>query len=344
MKKIILVLFISGFIFSNSVFSQEFDSASAYLDFVSDEQQEITKNMWKYNKAMAHDKSDRNVERKRKNLIKSVEQSIEKIEDAGTFDGEEYKKEVLHNLVLYKNLLRQDYEKIIDMKAVAEKSYDMMEAYINTQEMTSKKMTEAQQLYEENFNAYAKKHNINIVDNETDLGRKMKISGEVFDYYNEIYLMFFKVNFNEVYLLEAVEANNVSAIQQSANALKQSAEDGLAELEKASPYKKDNSLIEQTQKAFEFYLEEVDQKIPKITSFLILNEDFNKIKKAIEDTPKRKRTKEQIDAYNKKVEEVNNAVNDYNKMNNDLYEDRQVVITHLNQANKEFLARHIPND
>ncbi|WP_121665360.1 LIC11966 family surface protein [Mesonia aquimarina] len=344
MKKITLTAFICGFLFCQSIFSQEFSSASAYLDFVSGEQQEITQNMWKYNKAMAHDKSDRNVERKRKNLIKSVEKSIEKIEDAGTFEGEEYKKEVLHNLILYKNLLRQDYEKIIDMKAVAEKSYDMMEAYINTQEMTSQKMTEAQQLYEQNFKAYAKKHNINIVDNETDLGRKMKISGEVFDYYNEVYLIFFKVNFNESYLMDAIEQNNVSAIQQSANALKQSAENGLLELEKIEAYKKDRSLIKSTRKAFEFYIDEVENKIPEITSFLILNEDFAKIKKAIDDTPQRKRTKEQVDAYNKKVKEVNAAVNNYNKLNNDLYEDRQVVINHVNQANEEFLARHIPND
>ena len=344
MKKITLTALVCGILFCQSIFSQEFSSASAYLDFVSNEQQTITKDMWKYTKAVAHDKSDRNIERKRKNLIKSVEKSIKKIEDANTFEGEEYKKQVLNNLVLYKNLLREDYEKVIDMKAVAEKSYDMMEAYINAKEMTSQKMTEAQQLYEDNFKEYAQKHNINIVDTETDLGKKMKISGEVFDYYNEIYLIFFKVNFNESYLMDAIEKNNVSAIQQSANALQQSAEEGLNELEKIEAYKKDNSLLKSTEKAFKFYIDEVENKIPEITSFLILNEDFAKIKKAIDDTPQRKRTKEQVDAYNKKVKEVNAAVNNYNKLNNSLYEDRQVVINRINKANEEFLARHIPND
>ncbi|MDR6302143.1 LIC11966 family surface protein [Mesonia maritima] len=344
MKKItlslLLFLSLSGFLLQ----AQSFDSASAYLDFVSAEQQEITKNMWRYTKAMAHDKSDRNVERKRQQLIKSVEKSIDKIEKADTYEGEEYKKQVLNNLTLYKNLLRQDYEKIIDMKAVAEQSYDSMEAYMNAQEMTNEKMTEAQQLYEENFRKYAEAHNINVIEDETDLGKKMKISGEVFDYYNKLYLMFFKVNFNEMYLMEALEKGDVAAIQQNANALKQSAEEGLRAIEETEKYKNDNSLIKSTEKAFKFYIDQVNNTIPEITSFLVLSEDFEKIKKAIDDTPQRKRTKEQIDAYNKKVNEVNKAGENYNKINNDLYENRQVVINQLNKTNEEFLARHIPND
>ena len=66
---------------------------------------------------------------------------------------------------------------------------------------------------------------------------------------------------------------------------------------------KDQSIINATKKAFEFFIDEGENQIPKITEFLILNEDFEKIKANLEQTAERKPTKEQIDNYNKKVAE-----------------------------------------
>jgi len=342
-RAVLLAVFLA--IFSTpTVFSQQFKSALDYLEFVSNEQQIITKNTWKYTKAIAHSKNDRTIEGRRNSLIKSVERAIQKIEKAKGFDGDEFKKQVLLNLDLNKSLLQQDYAKIIDMKTVAEQSYDAMEAYMLAQELANKKMAEAQQEFEMHYYAYARKHNIDILENDSDLGKKMKISGEVFDHYNQLYLIFFKVYMNEVYLYDAISREDVSAIEQSASALLESSREGLAKLDTVTLYKKDRMLIDATTKVFEFFIDESENKIPVITDFLVANADFEAIRKSLESTPERKRTKEQIDAYNEKVPLINKAVEDYNRTNASLNKKRETVIGNLNESYQRFLAKHIPND
>ena len=324
--------------------AQNFKTATDYLEFVGKEQKAITKNMWRYTKAVAHSKSDRSIDGKRKNLLKSVDRAILKIKKANGFDGDDYKNKILEHLTFNKNLLNQDYAKIIDMKAVAEQSYDAMEAYILAQELADKKMEESQRDYEKHLQEFATKHNINIVENETDLGKKMKISNQVFEHYNDLFLTYFKVYINEVYLWDAIASNDVSAIQQNANALNTAAKEGLEILKTKSTYKNDNSILNATKKVFEFFIDESEHQIPVITEFLILNEDFEKIQAAIDQTPERKRTETQIDNYNKKVKEINEAADNYNKVNAKLHEQRQKMINSLNTTNSKFLSKHIPKD
>lgn len=338
------LLVISLFAISINSFSQNFSNASEYLDFVAAEQEEITKKMWRYTKALAHSKNDRNINSKRKALIKTTEQAIEKIEKADGYDGNEYKNQVLKHMRLNESLLKNEYADIVDMKSVAEQSYDLMEAYILAQELADEKMKESQMEYETNFYAFAAKNNINIIESESDLGKKMAISNEVFQHYNKMYLIYFKVYINEVYLMDALNKQDVSAIQQNANALSQSAKDGLEILKTVETYKNDNSIVESTKSAFEFFIDEADNQIPKLVDFLILNEDFETIKTTFEKTPERKRTKDQIDTYNKKVKEVNKGVKTYNSINQNLNSNRQKALNNLNMTNEKFLARHIPND
>ncbi|MAP55993.1 hypothetical protein [Altibacter sp.] len=344
MKQKLLFISLLAIGFSPLLHAQQFKNALDYLEFISSEQEIITKNMWKYTKAIAHSKNERSVDGSRNSLIKSIERAISKIERAEGFDGDTYKNQVLENLRLNESLMKQDYEKIIDMKAVAEQSYDQMEAYILARELADKKMAEAQQEYETHFYAYAAKHNIDIIENESDLGKKMAISSEVFKHYNDMYLRFFKVNINDVYLWEAIEKGDVGAIQQNGNALQQVAAEGLKMLKDATLYKNDPSLVEATQTAFNFFIEESQTSIPEVVAFLLLNDEVESIKTTLEKTPERKRTKEQIDGYNRKVKEINKAIGNYNKLMAALNKDRQQIINNLNLANEKFLAKHIPKD
>ncbi|RMA64201.1 hypothetical protein [Ulvibacter antarcticus] len=337
-------LFLFTLLISSITFGQKFESPLDYLEFISSEQEVITNNMWTYTKAIAHSKNEKNVDTKLNSLLKSIERAIAKIEKADSYEDDEYKEQVLKNIRLNENLLKQDYDKIIDMKAVAEQSYDQMEAYLLAREMADEKMAEVQQEYEDHFMAFAKKHNIEILENKSDLSRKMKISGEVFDHYNEVYLIFFKVNINELYLWEAIEKNDVSAIQQNANALEQATQEGKERLKSVTLYKEDNSLVEATMSMFDYFTDETENKIPQIISFLILNDEVTSINESIENTPERKRTKKQIDGYNAKVKEINKAVKNYNKITTEQNKTRNAVIGKINTANEKFLARHIPND
>lgn len=335
------ILFLSVITFSNA---QNFKNASEYLDFVGKEHTAISKSMWNYTKAVAHSKKDRTIRGKRNVLIKTVERAILKIKKAPSYDGDDYKNKVLKQLSFNLDLLNQDYAKIIDMKEVAEQSYDLMEAYMLAQELADKKMEEAQQQYEADFHAYAKKHNINIVESDSDLGKKMEISNQVFKHYNEMYLTYFKVYINEVHLIDALQASDIGAIEQSANALNETAEEGLQKLSAIEVYKGDKSLINITKEVFEFFKDEAKNDVPKLIDFLLLNDNFEVIKTTLDKTPERKRTKAQIDNYNEQVKLLNKGVKDYNKVNAELNKKRNIFINKLNGANERFLSKHIPKE
>ncbi len=344
MKNIKPLLLVLIFTVSFQLNAQSFKTASDYLAFISEQQALVTKNMWKYTKAVAHSKSDRSIASKRASLLKSMQRGISKIEKAEGFGGDDYKNKVLSHMRLNENLLKQDYAKIIDMKAVAEQSYDLMEAYIMAQELADKKMAQAQAEYETHFYAFAAANNVNIVESETDLGKKMKISNEVFDHYNDMYLTFFKVYINEIYLWEAIESNDISAIQQNANALKLAAEEGLEVLKTKSVYKNDKALVLATKATFNFFIDEVDNQIPVLVDFLVSKQDFETIQTTLDKTPEKKRTKDQIDNFNKKVAEINKKGKTYNKVNATLNNDRQKSLNKLENTKANYLSRHIPKD
>ncbi len=344
MKHLHLNLTLALFFFVMFSSAQSFKNASEYLDFVGKEQQAVTKSTWKYTKAVAHGKSDRSINGKRKALLKSVDKAIAKINKAEGFGDGDFKSKVLRHLTFNKDLLNQDYAKIIDMKAVAEQSYDAMEAYILAQELADKKMEESQQEYEKDLYTFANAHHINIVESDSDLGKKMKISNAVFEHYNDLYLTYFKVYINEIYLWDAIKTNDINAIQQNANALSSAAKEGLGILETKDTYSEDTSIINSTRNVFDFFIEESDLYVPKITEFLIQNEAFITVKNNLEQTPERKRTKEQIDNYNAMVNDINKGAKTYNDINAKLNTKRQNVINALNTTNANFLSKHIPKD
>ncbi|WP_420574241.1 LIC11966 family surface protein [Kordia sp.] len=325
--------------------AQNFKNANDYLSFIGKENKKISKSMWKYTKSVAHSKSARRIEGDRKRLIKSIERAMIKIRKAKSFTGEDdYKKQVLDYMDLRTSLLKNDYAKIVDMKEVAEQSYDFMEAYILAQKLADERMQEAQETYENAQKDFAARNNIRLIESETELGRKMKISNEVFEHKNEVYLVFFKSNIQERFMLNALSSNDISAIQQNANALQTFAEEGLQALDTLTIYKEDTSLIEATKKALEFYLDETKNEVPKMLEFFLLNEKFTAIKEAIDKKRPKERTKKEIDQYNAMANDINKAIVDFNKRNETLNKKRTKIINQWNEASAKFLSRHIPKE
>lgn len=339
---IILVLCVLTFQTSTA---QKFKNANAYLSFIGKENGKISKSMWNYTKSLAHSKSARKVEGDRKRLLKSIERAMIKINRAKAYEGEDaYKKQVLEYMDLYSSLLKNDYAKIVDMKEVAEQSYDFMEAYILAQELADKRMQEAQEAYASAQKDYAARHNIRLVDKETELGKKMKISNEVFDHKNDVYLVFFKSNIQERFMLNALSSNDISAIQQNANALLTFAKEGMKAVDTIDLYKEDKALVKATKAALQFYIDETENTVPKLIEFFLLNEKFQTIKEAIDKKAGKDRTKKEIDTYNNMVNEINKAVEDFNKTNAQLNTERTKVITQWNETSAKFLSRHIPKE
>jgi hypothetical protein len=192
--------------------------------------------------------------------------------------------------------------------------------------------------------AFALKYAINISEDTSELGKKMQISNEVFDYHTAIYLIFFKANFTDDNLSKAIEKKDLGAVQQNANSLIQYSNEGLEKLKAIPNYKNDASLLNATKKALEFYKKQAEKFIPNVVSFYMFNEKFENAKKTLEAKSQKDRSKEEIDNYNAMVKQVNKEVANYNKANEVNFQDKSNSINNWNTVGENFISKHVPQE
>lgn len=251
-----------------------------------------------------------------------------------------YRDSAVSFMKLYFNALNEDYNKIVNMEEIAEQSYDLMEAYLLAKQMVDKKMDEASAALHAVEKKFAAEHNVSLLNSEDEIGAMMKKVGQTVDYYNPIYLTFFKSFKQEAYLVVAIEKKNINGIEQNRNSLLQFSKEGLEKLEKLSPFNGDNSLISNCKRLLEFYVKEATEKIPAISDYLLKQEAFDKMQKEFE--KKSAPTKDEVNSFNKGVKEVNTAVNAYNANNNYLNQSRHDLINNWNSATGAFFDNHMP--
>ena len=324
--------------------AQEFKSAVDYLNYIEKEQKTISKSTWKYTSAVAHSKSARRIDVTRKQLVKSIDVAKKKISDLkdGYKGDVEYKNQVIQFLDISKININEEYEKIINLQEVAEQSYDAMEAYLLLRDLVNEKLDSENEKVENSFKSFALKYNITISTGSSELGQKIKLSNEVFDYHTALYLIFFKVNFTDNNLSKAIEKKDLSAIQQNVTALIQYSDEGLEKLKAIKPYKGDSSILIATKKMVEYYKKEALQFVPKAIDFLMFNDKFDNAKKSIEAKSAKDRTKEEIDNFNTMVKQVNKEIETYNKANNTNFQEKSNLINGWNTTGENFISSHVP--
>jgi hypothetical protein len=331
---------------SSSFFAQDFKTPVDFLSFIGKEQENITKATWKYTSAVAHSKNARKIDNTRKLLLKSIATSTAKIKQLKNgYNGDiEFRDQVLTYLQFVENNMNQDYAKIIDLQEVAEQSYDFMEAYITARDLVNQKLNEEFNKVSAEQKVFADKYKINLIGDETELGKKMKISGEVFDYHTDMYLIFFKTNITDLLLSEAIQAKDLALIEQHSNSLGLYASEGLEKIKTIEAYKKDVTLQNATKTAMEYYKKQSETFSPKIVNFLMFQEKFGNAKKSLESKSKKELTQEEVDNYNTMVKQTNKEVDLYNKTNEANYKEKSVVINNWNNSAENFIAKHVPQE
>ncbi|MGC4021008.1 MAG: hypothetical protein QM734_03250 [Cyclobacteriaceae bacterium] len=326
----------------NLIHAQEIDNAGSYLEYVGNQFEEISKDMMSYTSAASHGKSARKVEKRRKELLQTVKDAEINMRKLKPYRGDRALRDsVISYFHINGLVLNQEYAKIVDMEEVAEQSYDMMEAYLLAKEKANQKLDDAYEKVSNQQKIFADKNKIRLVETSSKLSQKVAISNKVFQYYNQIYLIFFKSYKDEIYLMDAVKKSDVSAIEQTKNSLDKNATEGMKQLMKFNAFEGDPSLKNACMKALEFYKSEA-LKSPGLVDFLLKEDKYEKTKKAFDAKRESDRTQADIDSYNKGVNEFNAAVNNYNALNNDLQKNRSTIINNWNKSADNFLDNHIP--
>lgn len=333
-------------LFVSSYFSQARQTSAdphAYLQSIGQQFYQISNDMMSYTSAASHGKSARKVEKKRTELINTIRLAEANVRKMKPFKGDAtYRDTVISYLRLNRIVLTEDYGKILDLEDIAEQSYDAMEAYMLAKEKANEKLDIAFEHVSTQQKSFAASHNIKLVDSDSKLSQKIETSGKVLNYYNPIYLIFFKSFKDEAYLMDAIQRNDVNAMEQTKNALLASAETGLDKLGPINAYKGDATLKAACQQVLSFYKMEASQKISEIIDFQLKRENFNKMKAAMDAKRPADRTKEDIDRYNKMINEYNATINKVNAVHNELNKKRSELLNKWNQTSENFLDKHIP--
>jgi len=326
-----------------TVQAQQFEHGGEYMDYLFGDHPQYQQSLWSYIKASAHSKNARKVEKRRRELVSTAYNIKKKVSRLVPYEGDASLRDALATYfdLTYK-VLKEDYAKIVDMEAIAEESYDAMEAYILAKEKANDKVDEAGEQLEAAQQTFAAAHNIELVTKASDTGKKLEEASSVYHYYNQLYLIFFKSYKQEAYLLTALEANDVNALIQNQNSLKSYALEGLSKLDTFPKYKDDATIIAAGKEVMNFYLNEADEKVPVLANLYLMQDNMEKVQASFETIQPAKRTQGDVDKYNKAVADYNEAVNNYNTTIQTLNKDRAKLLDNWNKTTDQFIDRHIP--
>jgi len=322
--------------------AQDFQNPGDYITYINKANEALTTKYLAYLSAVSHGKSARKVEKRRLEVVNSITDTRFNIAGMPPFKGDRTLKDttVAYIKILY-NVFNEDYGKIVNMEEIAEQSYDAMEAYLLAQEKAQEKLEQASEKQNQVQKRFASAHNVTLVETENEISTKMKIAAEVENHYHEVYLVFFKCYKQEAYLMDAIEKKNLLSIEQNLNSLQKFVKEGNEKLDAMKGYNNDASLIQAGRQALDFYQSEAD-KGTGITDFFLKGENFTKTKKLFDGKPAAKRTQQDVDQYNKAVDDMNDAVNKYNSANTDLNKQRTKAIDSWNNTVKHFMDTYVP--
>lgn len=323
----------------------QYNTPVDYMNAVTGDSKNISAKVWSYISASSHSKSTKKVEKSRMELLETISSAMKKLAKVPPYEGDaSFRDSALMYLELSFHIFNEDYANIVNMEEVAEQSYDYMEAYMLAREKANDKLDGAFDMLRSEQQKFADGHNINLVEAEEDQQSKnMKIANEVYKYYNELYLIFFKSYKQEVFMMEAMQREDVNAVEQNKNSLSTYSKDGLTKIAALSSYKNDRSLIDAAKSMLEFYQKEADKDVAIITDYYLKKEKFDKLKAAFEAKKESSRTQTDVDQYNTGVKELNTAVNTFNATNQELNQKRAQYLDRWNMSVQNFLDRHVPN-
>jgi hypothetical protein len=308
-------------------------------------EENLSKKYLSYMSEVAHGRRARKMEKRRNDLLTSINEAIREGSKLRPYKGDASLREAFKEYwIVLLTIFKEDYHKIVDMEEVAEQSYDAMEEYLLIQEKASQKLHEAHDKIPVAYEAFATKHNVRLVEGQSSkLSQRLSQAGQVNSYMNKVFLIYFKSNVQEGLMVKAMGNNDVSGVEQSKNSLARFSAEGLAILDTLKPFKSDESLINACRKLLEFQKEEAESKADFMPEFLIKKEEFEKIKKAFDAKPVNKRTQAEIDDYNKAIADYNKAITDYNKSSAALNTAREKIFNNWEAARKRFLDVHVPH-
>ncbi|MFN7490467.1 MAG: hypothetical protein ACK5WV_14040 [Chryseotalea sp.] len=313
-----------------------------YLQQISAEYEKVNKETMSYISAVSHGKSARKVEKRRTDLVKQIMQAEFNVRKMKGFAGNSTLRDsVVAYFDLSEKVLNTRYSEIMNLEAIAEQSYDNMELYLNAKNKAEEILEQAADRVDSLVKVFADENKIRLVSGNSEVQKKLARASKVNEYYNKLYLLFFKCLKDEAYFLDAVKKQSTVEQLQFAEQLGINAKENLEKIGPITPFAGDATLKTACRQALEFFAQEAATS-NLFTDFALQKEKFEKIKESIEKKNPQQRTQTDIDTYNKAVAEYNKALNQFNTAQEKLFKTRNEVLSKWENTSNAFLNKHVP--
>lgn len=344
MMKKIAGLFFTTICMAISNFAQDLDNAVGYMNAIDNASNEMNKKYMAYTSASAHGKRARKVEKLRKQVIETIDKTKDKVADLPFYKGDNsLRQSTMEYINFCYTIFNEDYAKIVDMEDIAEQSFDEMQALLILREKVDEKLKNAVDKVNKAEKDFAAKYHVNLVEGQDELGEKMAQASKVGKYYKPVFLIFFKCNWQDNALTKALNENKLNDVEQARGSVIKFAEEGLLALQAIQSFEGDPSLVAACKEALKNYKSIAEKDAPAIVDYHLKKENFEKIKKAYEAKSQSDRTKEDVDAYNKAIKDINAAVNVSNQAGANANNKRNELIQNWDEAVRVFYDTHVPH-
>lgn len=309
LKSTLFLLLFSWFGVSYTV-GQGSSEAISYLNSMYEPISDLKNENWSYLKAIVRGKNSRKVDGKRKSLIKEIGKVSKKIEMVPVYQSETIlKPSIMNYLMVSKAVMTEDFAKLMDMEDIAEQSYDKMEAYILAKEKAKVKLDSANSQMEKAKRQFCDKFGITLVETEMDKrSKQIEKASSAVSYYNKIYLIFFKVFIQEMFVFKSLEEMDFAGMEQNSSTLALFVDEGMEKLTELGNFNSDPSLLTAARNMLKFYKSEAVRDFPIYIDYLSKIETYKKLHTAFEGKSERDLTpqeRNQIEKMNRDVKKLN---------------------------------------
>ena len=321
-------------------YSQATPGAAEYLSKMAQATNALNNETWQYLKAVTQGRGAKKVEKTRQALLSRINSVQDEVQSMPGFNGDHTLNHAcLEFLTLSYTVLKEDFDKILDMEEIAEESFDLMEAYLNAKARASDMLEDAADDFLDVQEEFVDEHGLTLVESEDKTTQKIKRAGDALKYYNTLFLMFFKCYKEEGYVLGALALGDTVATRKHAGNLGQFASDGLIKLDTIRAYHSDVSLKNTLKRVLDFYKKEA-KDFSLMMDFHIKKDKLDKSKSKLDAIKERDRTTSDVAEHNNAVAAYNKSAETYNRLSSSLNDTRKQQVQAWEKAVSSFFSRH----
>jgi hypothetical protein len=317
------------------------ENALQYLQGVHDKLLPQRKAAYEYLQSVTKSRRARIIERKRQEMIVKIKENSDYFKTYIPFNNDkEYKDELLAYLDMKYMVLKEDFDKIVDMEKVEALTIDQEDAHQMALDLAFAKLDTCFAKYARAEDAFFIRYNIKEDTVKDAMSQKIERANKLIDYYNSIHRIFYKVNKISRQADEAVGRRDVAALEQHAITMVAYADEAIEKLKQQQTFEGDSDLISAAKSLTEFYKKEGMETIPLNVKYNLSKDLFDQAEKKFQSIKENDRKDTDINEYNSAVREFNKAVKEINKANSQSDKTHKQLIKRWNELAETFFKKH----